>query len=167
MKQCSEQANLSTAYLRELLKGHYKILYTNKKGYNAHEFLIDCSEIEDQTGITCVDIAKRVIDYGFHAPNLNYPQSFMVETTESENLDEIQKLADCLINIRKEIQKVENGTWSKNDNPLVNAPHTQDEIIQENWDHCYTKKEACFPLSWVKYRKIWPSISRVDLDFEF
>lgn len=87
----------------------------------------------------------------------------MIETTESENLEEISKLAECLISIRNEIRKVENGTWSKEDNPLINSPHTQEEIIKENWNHCYTRKEAAFPLEWVKDRKIWPSISRVDL----
>ena len=101
--------------------------------------MIDCKQIQNDTGISCEDITKRIIDYGFHAPNLNYPNSFMIEITESENLEEICKLAECLINIKKEIDNVKYNIWDMKDNPLKNAPHTLEEITKENWDHCYTR----------------------------
>merc|ERR1712110_720454 len=143
---------------------HFDIAVTNANNRCAHEFIIDCTDLQKKSGIAEEDIAKRLQDYGFHAPTMSWPvpHSLMVEPTESEDKAELDRFCDAMIAIREEVRKVENGTWPLEDNPLKNAPHTQVEVCATEWTHPYTREEA-FPAPWVHHRgKFWPSVARVD-----
>jgi glycine dehydrogenase len=159
---------LAANYMAERLKNHYKILYKGQNGRVAHEFIIDIRPIKAACGVTEEDIAKRLADYGFHAPTVSFPVpgTIMIEPTESEDKAELDRFADSLIKIREEIKKIEDGVWDKKDNPLKNAPHPADHVNASTWDHCYTREEAAYPLPWVKTRgKYWPPVGRVDNAF--
>lgn len=165
MKKATTYAILNANYMANRLREHYKILYSNSNHRVAHEFIIDIREIKRESGISEEDIAKRLIDYGFHPPTMSFPVvgTLMIEPTESENKEELDRFCDALIQIRKEIRMVQEGKLDKLDNPLKNAPHTATMVCSDNWNHKYTREQAAYPLPWVRTRgKYWPSVSRVD-----
>ncbi|NTV09905.1 MAG: glycine dehydrogenase (aminomethyl-transferring), partial [Zoogloea sp.] len=137
---------------------------TGSRGRVAHECILDIRSIKAATGISEVDIAKRLMDYGFHAPTMSFPVggTIMVEPTESEDKGELDRFIEAMIAIRAEIRQIENGTWTAEDNPLKNAPHTQADVIGGEWNRAYTQKQAVFPLGWVAGNKFWPSVNRID-----
>jgi glycine dehydrogenase len=163
LRKATQVAILSTNYLAKRLSDHYKILYTGKNNLVAHECIIDVRPFKELCGIEAEDIAKRLIDYGFHAPTMSWPVAgtLMIEPTESESLEELNRFCDAMIGIRGEIKAIEEGKLDKDDNPLKNAPHCVDELIKD-WDHTYTKKEAFYPNSQTKHQKYWPPVGRVD-----
>jgi len=156
---------LNANYMKARLSSHFTVCATNKNNRCAHEFIIDCSDIKTSSGIGEEDIAKRLQDYGFHAPTMSWPvpHSLMIEPTESEDKDELDRFCDAMISIREECNKIADGTWPLDDNPLKNAPHTQAEVCATEWTHPYTREEAAFPVPWLLPRgKFWPSVARVD-----
>ena len=164
LKKASQVSILNANYISKKLSKNFKILYTGKNGNVAHECIIDIRPIKASSGISEEDIAKRLIDFGYHAPTMSWPVSgtIMVEPTESENLEEIDKFCSALIKIRKEIDMVENSKFDKIDNPLKNAPHTYIELASNEWKHKYTREEAAFPNEYVKHNKYWAPVARVD-----
>ena len=157
-------AILSANYIATRLAEHYPVLYKGKNSRVAHECIIDIRPLKAETGISEEDIAKRLIDYGFHAPTMSFPVAgtLMIEPTESESKAEIDRFCEAMINIRAEINKVADGTWSKDNNPLVNAPHTALELASSNWEHAYSREEAAYAVEKLKHNKIWPPVKRVD-----
>ncbi len=164
LKIATQQAILNANYIATRLNPHFPVLYTGKNGRVAHECIIDLRDIKDQTGITVDDVAKRLVDFGFHAPTMSFPvvDTLMIEPTESENKAEIDRFCDAMIEIRREITEVENGQVDAKNNVLTNAPHTQELLIAETWDKPYSKETAFFPLHWVNDYKYWPPVARVD-----
>jgi len=164
LRKATEVAILNANYISKKLEGHFKTLYKGKKGLVAHECIIDLREIKVQSGISEEDIAKRLIDYGFHAPTMSWPVpgTLMIEPTESESLNEIDRFCDSLINIKKEIVMVQNKIFDAQDNPLKNAPHTHLELSNDVWEHKYTREQAAYPLNFLKENKFWPPVARVD-----
>ncbi|WP_303785046.1 aminomethyl-transferring glycine dehydrogenase [Azovibrio restrictus] len=164
LKQATQTAILNANYVARRLQDHYPVLYVGKNGRVAHECILDIRPIKAATGITEIDIAKRLMDYGFHAPTVSFPVpgTIMVEPTESESKAELDRFIDALIAIRNEIRRIETGTWPADDNPLKNAPHTQLDLAEAEWKRPYSRTEACFPLPWVADNKFWPSVNRID-----
>ena len=164
LRQATEVAILNANYISKKLEGHFKTLYKGKKGLVAHECIIDLRAIKAESGVSEEDIAKRLIDYGFHAPTMSWPVpgTLMVEPTESESLREIDRFCDSLINIKKEITMVQSKIFDPQDNPLKNAPHTYLELAADVWEHKYTREQAAFPLSFLKENKFWAPVGRVD-----
>ncbi len=162
LTMATKVAILNANYMRVKLEKHFKILYTGKNGMCAHEMILDCNEFSNTTNITVIDIAKRLMDYGFHAPTVAFPVhgTLMVEPTESEPLSEIDRLIDAMISIRFEISEIENGNADKNNNIIKNAPHTTMVVVSDNWDKPYTREKAVFPLPHDD--KYWPTVGRVD-----
>ena len=156
LTKATEIAILNANYIKKRLESSYDILYTGVKGRSAHELIIDCRPFKDNN-IEVVDIAKRLIDYGFHAPTVSFPVpgTMMIEPTESENLEEIDRFCDAMISIRDEIS-------FSNIELLKNAPHTQAMVTSDEWNYPYTRQKAAFPLDFVKNNKLWPSVRRVD-----
>ncbi len=163
LEQATKVAILNANYLAERLKDHYPVLYTGSKGRVAHECILDIRPIKAATGISEVDIAKRLMDYGFHAPTMSFPVAgtIMVEPTESEDLGELERFVEAMIAIREEIRQIEAGSWPAEDNPLKHAPHTQADFLGE-WSRPYSREQAVFPLPWVAENKFWPSVNRID-----
>jgi len=163
LKRATEVAILNANYIATRLKDHYPILYTGSLGRIAHECIIDLRPIKEETGITVDDIAKRLMDYGFHAPTMSWPviNTMMIEPTESEGLTELDRFCEAMISIREEIKQVASGKWPLEDNPLVQAPHTVNNLM-EDWNHPYSKKVAFYPLTGMETRKFWPSVNRID-----
>ena len=164
LKQATEVAILNANYVAARLKDHYPVLYTGAHGRVAHECILDIRAIKAATGIAEIDIAKRLMDYGFHAPTVSFPVAgtLMVEPTESENQAELDRFIEAMIAIRNEIRKIEAGEWPADANPLKHAPHTQADVIGAKWDRPYTPETAVFPLPWVAANKFWPSVNRID-----
>ncbi len=164
LKKSTEIAILNANYMRARLEKEYKILYAGKNGTCAHEFIIDLRPFKQSVGIEAEDVAKRLMDYNFHAPTLSFPVAgtIMIEPTESEDKAELDRFCDALLSIRSEIKAIEDGTASKIDNPLKNAPHTQMVITANEWSYPYSRQQAAFPLEYVKANKFWPSVSRVN-----
>jgi glycine dehydrogenase len=164
LKKASQVAILNANYLAHKLKDTFPILYKGKNGNVAHECIIDIRKIKSETGITEEDIAKRLIDFGFHAPTMSWPVAgtMMIEPTESEGLDEINRFCNTLIKIKQEIDKIQSGHFDKVDNPLKNAPHTHVEVAANKWDHKYEREEAAYPSEILKTTKYWPPVARVD-----
>lgn len=164
LKLATEMAILSANYLKNKLQDHYKILYTGKNGRVAHEFIIDCNEFSKTAGISVIDIAKRLMDYGFHAPTVAFPVhgTLMVEPTESEPLGELNRFVDAMISIRAEIEEIIQGKANPENNVIKNAPHTVCMITGENWDKPYTRTKAAFPINCSKADKYWPPVTRID-----
>jgi len=162
----TQNAILNANYLRHRLAPHYQILYTGTHGFCAHEFIVDCRPFKKATGIEAGDIAKRLMDYGFHAPTVSFPvaNTLMIEPTESEPLAELERFAEAMIQIRKEIQEIEDGVVSQEDNVLHHAPHTLQELLGD-WKHAYSREKAAFPLPWLRDGKPWASVSRIDNAF--
>ena len=156
----TKMAILNANYIKERLDGYYPTLYTGEKGRAAHEMIIDCRDFK-QNGIEVVDIAKRLMDYGFHAPTVSFPVggTMMIEPTESESIAELDRFCDAMISIREEIKK---ATKEDDNNPLKNAPHTQEMLTADAWEFPYTRKQASFPLAYIAENKFWPTVRRVD-----
>lgn len=164
VQRATEIAMLNANYIKARLEKHYPVLYKGKNGFCAHEMILDCRAFKAVANIDVTDIAKRLMDYGFHAPTVAFPVAgtLMVEPTESEPLEEIDRFCDAMIAIRHEIMEVINGEYSKEDNMLVNAPHTALEATADEWKHSYSRQKAVFPAPWVAGNKFWPSVKRVD-----
>jgi glycine dehydrogenase len=164
LKKASQISILNANYISKKLSKDFKVLYTGKNGNVAHECIIDIRPIKASSGISEEDLAKRLIDFGYHAPTMSWPVAgtIMIEPTESENLEEIDKFCNALIKIKKEIDLVETGKFDKEDNPLKNAPHTYLELAANQWNHKYTREEAAFPNEYVRHNKYWAPVARVD-----
>ncbi|MGQ2902376.1 MAG: aminomethyl-transferring glycine dehydrogenase [Neoaquamicrobium sediminum] len=165
LKRATETAILSANYVAERLKAHYPVLYKGRNGRVAHECILDTRVLKDSAGVTVEDIAKRLIDYGFHAPTMSWPVAgtLMVEPTESEPKRELDRFCDAMIGIASEAGKVADGSWPKDDNPLVNAPHTAAEAMADEWAHAYSRSVATFPAGEADFAaKYWPPVSRID-----
>ncbi|WP_426955421.1 aminomethyl-transferring glycine dehydrogenase [Muricoccus radiodurans] len=164
LTRATEVAILNANYVARRLEGHYPVLYRGAHGMVAHECILDCRGFQQNGGVLVEDIAKRLQDYGFHAPTMSWPVAgtLMVEPTESEPQEELDRFCEAMIAIRAEIRAVEQGRADKADNPLKNAPHTAAEVTADDWSHPYTRQEAAFPLPWVAAHKYWPPVKRVD-----
>ncbi len=164
MKRSTEYAILNANYMRARLEKYYPILYLGKNGTCAHEFIVDLRPFKATAGIEAEDVAKRLIDYGFHAPTMSFPVpgTIMIEPTESEDKAELDRFCDALISIHEEIKAIENGQSDKTNNPLKNAPHTQWTVCATEWNHPYSRETAAFPLAYVVKNKFWPSVSRIN-----
>lgn len=164
VQQATEYAILNANYMRARLQNDYDILYLGTNGTCAHEFIVDLRPFKKTAEIEAEDIAKRLIDYGFHAPTMSFPVpgTFMIEPTESEDKAELDRFCDAMISIREEIKAIEAGTVDKKDNALKNAPHTQLVVMADEWTHSYSRQHAAFPLYYVTKNKFWPSVSRVN-----
>ena len=164
LKKASQVAILNANFIAHKLKDFFPILYKGKNGNVAHECIIDIRKIKNETGITEEDIAKRLIDFGYHAPTMSWPVAgtMMIEPTESESLSEIQRFCSTLQGIKQEIDKIQSGKYDKIDNPLKNAPHTHVELTSNKWDHKYEREEAAYPSSFLRTTKFWPPVARVD-----
>lgn len=160
----TEYAILNANYLKARLAEAYPILYTGVNGRVAHEFIMDIRPFKKEAGVEATDIAKRLIDYGFHAPTVSFPVAgtLMVEPTESESKEELDRFCEAMLQIRKEIQDVMDGVTTQEDNPVVQAPHTAAEAIADDWQHCYSRSVAIYPVESLKANKFWPSVARVD-----
>ncbi|MBT8280114.1 MAG: aminotransferase class V-fold PLP-dependent enzyme, partial [Muriicola sp.] len=160
LRRATEIAILNANYIKEKLQGKYEVLYTGEKGRAAHEMIIDCRPFKEKE-IEVSDIAKRLMDYGFHAPTVSFPVAgtMMIEPTESEGLSELDRFCEAMISIRREIDEIQSGESS---NVMKNAPHTLQMVTSDSWDFPYTREKAAFPLSFVQENKFWPSIRRVD-----
>ncbi|MCK6435474.1 aminomethyl-transferring glycine dehydrogenase [Rivihabitans pingtungensis] len=164
LKRATQVALLNANYVATRLQGAFPVLYTGKNGRVAHECIIDLRPLKAATGVTEVDVAKRLMDYGFHAPTMSFPVAgtIMIEPTESESKAELDRFIDALLSIRAEIAKVEAGEWAADSNPLKHAPHTQSDVISREWNRAYSRDQAVFPLEWVRDNKFWLSVNRID-----
>ena len=164
LTEATRRAILNANYIKERLETHYSILYTGLSGRSAHEFIIDLRPFKQSAGIEATDLAKRLMDYGYHAPTMSFPVpgTLMIEPTESESLAELDRFCEAMIAIRAEIKSVEEGEWPVEDNPLKNAPHTMRVLTQEKWEKTYSREQAVFPIAELRWNKFWPSVSRVD-----
>lgn len=164
LKEATEVAILNANYIAERLRGHYPILYTGRDGRVAHECIVDLRHFKDACGITEEDVAKRLVDYGFHSPTMSWPVpgTLMIEPTESESKAELDRFCDAMISIRQEIQRVADGHWTQDDNPVSNAPHTVHEVSGDDWQHAYSRREAAWPVASLHENKYWPPVARVD-----
>lgn len=166
LKRATQVAVLSANYIAKRLEPHYPVLYTGPAGLVAHECIVDLRPLTKATGVSVDDVAKRLIDYGFHAPTMSFPVAgtLMIEPTESEDLGELDRFCDAMIAIRAEIDKVGSGVWPAEDNPLRGAPHTAAALGGE-WTHAYTRDEAVFPAGVSAADKYWPPVRRIDQAF--
>ena len=164
LQAATETAILSANYISARLKDHYPTLYASANGHVAHECILDLRAFKETSGVMAEDVAKRLIDYGFHAPTLSFPvpNTLMVEPTESETLAELDRFIDAMIAIREEIRQIESGTWPQNDNPLKNAPHTAESLLGADWDRAYSRETAAFPVTALRQAKYWSPVGRVD-----
>ena len=164
LKKATQVAILNANYMAKRLSDDYDILYTDAGGRVAHEFIVDCRGFEKSAGIKIEDIAKRLMDYGFHGPTMSWPVpgTLMIEPTESEGKDELDRFCDAMIAIRAEIDAVENGSMDREDNPLKNSPHTIHEVGRDDWSHPYSRQQAAWPTPWLRQSKFWPTVGRID-----
>jgi len=169
LKTATEAAILSANYISARLKPYYPTLYTSapvegKPGRVAHECILDLRPLKDASGVGAEDVTKRLMDYGFHAPTLSFPVpgTLMVEPTESEPLAELDRFIDAMIAIRGEIARVQSGEWPRDNNPLVNAPHTAAALLEAEWTKPYSRELAAFPVPALKAAKYWPPVGRID-----
>jgi len=162
--RATQVALLNANYLTRKLAPHYPVLYSGRNGYVAHECILDLRPIKEQCGISAEDVAKRLMDYGFHAPTLSFPVpgTLMIEPTESESQGELDRFVDAMVRIRAEIRAVETGAANREDNPLRNAPHTAAMVSADSWEHAYSRELAAFPTPALRRRKYWPPVARVD-----
>ena len=157
-------AILNANYIAKRLEGHYEVLYKGTQGRVAHECILDTRPLKASAGVEVEDIAKRLMDYGFHAPTVSFPVAgtLMVEPTESESKEELDRFIEALIAIREETREIERGTMDREDNPLKNAPHTLASVVSDSWDHAYPRERAAFPIAWIRDRKFWPTVGRIE-----
>jgi len=164
LTQATKVAILNANYIKARLEKHFPILYQGTHGRVAHEMIVDMRKFKTSAGIEVEDIAKRLVDYGFHAPTVSFPVAgtLMIEPTESEALEELDRFCDAMIAIRKEIEEIENGTADRTDNVLKNAPHTAKVVIANEWNHKYSREQAAYPAKWLRDNKFWPSVGRIN-----
>jgi glycine dehydrogenase len=168
LTRSTQVAILNANYMAKRLEGHFDVLYTAPNGLVAHEFIIDCRVFDKggafDVGVSVEDIAKRLIDYGFHAPTMSWPVAgtMMIEPTESESKEEMDRFCDALIGIREEIGKIQKGEWSREDNPVKLSPHTIGDVSSDEWDRGYPRSVGAFPADWLRDRKFWPKVGRID-----
>jgi glycine dehydrogenase len=164
LTRATEVAILNANYVARLLEKHYPVLYKGKNGTIAHECIVDPRGLKAASGVEVEDIAKRLMDYGFHAPTISFPVpgTLMIEPTESESKAELDRFVAALVAIRGEINDIASGALPKDDNPLKHAPHTLEEVLSDGWSRAYSRERAAFPLEWVRERKFWPAVGRVD-----
>lgn len=164
LKSATEVAILNANYIAKRLAAHYPVLYTGQSGLVAHECIIDLRAFKKSADIDVTDVAKRLMDYGFHAPTVSWPVlgTMMIEPTESESKPELDRFCDALISIREEIAEIETGAADRTDNVLKNAPHTSEIVVQSEWDHPYSREKAAFPKAWVRDAKFWPAVARIN-----
>ena len=164
LRKATQVAILSANYVAKRLEGHYPVLYRGRQGMVAHECILDCRGFQAEAGIAVEDIAKRLQDFGFHAPTMSWPVTgtLMVEPTESEPKAELDRVVEAMVAIRAEITEVAEGRLDRADNPLKNAPHTAEEVTAAEWTHGYSRQQAAYPAPWVAAHKYWPPVKRVD-----
>ncbi len=164
LKKAGQVAILNANYVARKLEPHYPILYTGESGLVAHEFILDLRSIKESTGVTVDDVAKRLMDFGIHAPTMSWPVigTMMVEPTESESREELDRFCDAMITIRREIRDIEEGRIDRDNNPLKHAPHTAEAVLAADWDRPYSRETGAFPAQWVRERKFWPAVGRID-----
>ncbi len=164
LTKASQVAILNANYIAHRLQDHFKVLYTGQNGFVAHECILDVRPLKASAGVEVIDVAKRLIDYGFHAPTMSWPVAgtLMVEPTESEPLAELDRFCDAMIAIRQEALAIEEGKADKQDNPLKNSPHTAATVCSDQWDHSYSREQAAYPAPWTKVHKFWPPVARVN-----
>ncbi|KAB2859559.1 MAG: aminomethyl-transferring glycine dehydrogenase [Flavobacteriales bacterium] len=164
LKKSTQFAILNANYMKSKLEKHYGILYTNENGRVAHEMILECRDFKQASGVDVTDIAKRLMDYGFHAPTVSFPVAgtLMVEPTESESKEELDRFVEVMIAIRNEVNEIISGVADKEDNVLHHAPHTAKEITADEWNHKYSRQKAAYPLEWLQGSKYWPTVARVD-----
>jgi glycine dehydrogenase len=157
-------AILNANYLKAKLEPYYPVLYKGKDGNVAHEMILDCRDFKRTAKIEVADIAKRLMDYGYHAPTVSFPVpgTIMVEPTESENIEELDRFCEAMISIRNEIREIEEGLVPADNNVIVNAPHTSQMVISDAWNKPYSREKAVYPLNWVRDNKFWPFVGKVD-----
>jgi glycine dehydrogenase len=164
LRRATEAAILSANYVAKKLAPHYPVLYTGKHGFVAHECIIDLRPLKESSGVEVEDVAKRLMDYGFHAPTISFPVpgTMMIEPTESESKAELDRFIDAMTRIRGEIREIETGKADRKNNLLKNAPHTAEAIASDGWDRPYSRTRAVYPAEWVRDGKFWPSVARID-----
>ncbi len=164
LKLATQVAILNANYIARRLSPSYPVLYRGKGGWVAHECIFDLRPIKESSGIEVEDVAKRLMDYGFHAPTVSFPVAgtLMVEPTESESLEELDRFCEAMISIRQEIREVENGKADRQNNILKNAPHTAEEAMKAEWNYPYSREQAVYPAPWTRERKFWPSVGRIN-----
>jgi glycine dehydrogenase len=164
LTEATKVAILNANYIAKRLNEHYPVLYTGKNGTVAHECIVDSRPLKTSAGVEVEDIAKRLMDYGFHAPTVSFPVAgtLMIEPTESESKAELDRFCDALISIREEIREIEMGIADRNDNPLKNAPHPLLRVAGDKWEHAYGRERAAFPAAWTRESKFWPAVGRVE-----
>ena len=162
--KATEYAILNANYLKARLEKHYPVLYKGKNGRVGHEFILTMKHFKELAGVEVEDVAKRLMDYGFHAPTVSFPvhDTMMIEPTESESKAELDRFADALISIKKEIQEIVDGNADRTDNVLKNAPHTAQAIAADDWKHPYARTKAAFPVLSLVTRKFWPAVGRIN-----
>ena len=167
LTQASKAAILNANYISQRLDGAYPILYKGKSGLVAHECIIDLRPLKKRVGIEVDDVAKRLMDYGFHAPTMSWPVigTMMVEPTESESLQELDRFCEAMLSIREEAAAIEEGKMDAKNNPLKNAPHTAASLLAGDWDRPYSREEAAYPAPWIKEHKYWIPVGRIDNAF--
>jgi len=140
------------------------VQFKGSDGFVAHECIVDARQFKKTANVSVEDVAKRLMDYGFHAPTVSWPLpgAVMIEPTESESLPEIDRFCDAMLSIAEEITRIQKGEWQKDNNPLVNAPHTAEDLLIGEWQHPYTREEAAYPAKWIRTDKYWPPVSRID-----
>jgi glycine dehydrogenase len=164
LTEATKVAILNANYVAHRLQEHYPVLYQGRNGTVAHECIIDPRPLKNSAGVEATDIAKRLMDYGFHAPTVSFPVAgtLMIEPTESESREELDRFCDALIGIREEIREIEAGAMERDDNVVRNAPHTADMVIADAWDRPYSRERAAFPAPWTREHKFWPSVGLVE-----
>ncbi|MBR4438520.1 MAG: glycine dehydrogenase (aminomethyl-transferring), partial [Bacteroidales bacterium] len=164
LKESSQVAILNANYIAESLKNEYPTVYSGVTGRVAHECLLDCRDFKEKFGVGSTDIAKRLMDFGFHAPTLSFPvhETLMVEPTESEPKEEMDRFIEAMKTIKAECQKIASGEFDAKDNPVSCAPHPAEECCSDSWSHPYSRELAAYPLKWIRENKFWPAVSRVD-----
>jgi len=164
LTKASEVAILNANYMAKRLEKHFPVLYAGKKGFVAHEFILDVRQFKETSGIEAEDVAKRLIDFGFHAPTMSFPVpgTLMIEPTESESKAELDRFCEAMIAIRGEIQEIIEGRMPRDNNVLTNAPHTAQAVTVSEWKRPYSREQAAFPAPWVRDYKFWPAVARID-----
>jgi glycine dehydrogenase len=164
LRQATKYAILNANYIKSRLEGHYDVLYQGEGGRIAHELILDVRGFKQEADVDVGDVAKRLMDYGFHAPTVSWPVpgTLMVEPTESESQEELDRFCDALIAIRQEIREIAEGKADQEDNLLKNAPHTAQKVMADDWQHPYSRKRAAFPLPWLNDHKFWPAVGRIN-----
>jgi glycine dehydrogenase len=164
LTEATRYAILNANYIAKRLDPYYPVLYRGARGMVAHECIIDLRPLKKSAGVEVVDVAKRLMDYGFHAPTVSFPVpgTMMVEPTESESKEELDRFCNAMIQIRKEIAEIESGEMDGNNNLLKNAPHSAEALLATEWNHPYTREQAAYPTSWSRIYKFWPAVGRID-----